>query len=235
MLDLKLNYGDEWFTYAFSPILQSAGADLIDRTSYRSAAGLLNGPAAVAAFSRWQGWLRGGYVDPNLDDAAFVAGRVALSWAGHWEYARYAQAFGADLLLLPLPDFGHGSRTGQGSWAWGIHAGGKRAQAAARFLRFLLTPDEVLAMADANGAVPAIRSAIARSPLYRNDGPLHLFVAQLTGGNAVPRPKTPAYPVISAAFRQALSDIRDGAAVKPALDRAVAKIDQDIADNEGYR
>lgn len=235
VLDLKLNYGDEWFTYAFSPLLQSAGADLVDRRTYRSASGVLNGPAAVAAMAEWRGWVRGGYVDPDLDDAAFVSGRVALSWCGHWEYAHYAKAFGADLLVLPLPDFGHGSRTGQGSWAWGIHAGGKRAEAAAGFLRFLLRPEEVLAMAKANGAVPARRSAIALSGRYGPDGPLRLFAGQLANGYAVPRPQTPAYPVISAAFRQALFDIRDGGGVKAALDRAAREIDQDIADNEGYR
>jgi len=235
VLDLKLNYGDEWYTYAFSPILQSAGADLIERKDYQHAVGTLDSPAAVAALKRWQAWLRHGYVDANVDDAAFTSGRVALSWAGHWEYRRYAKAFGDDLLLLPLPDFGHGSRTGQGSWAWGVHAKGERAKAAARFLEFLLKPKEVLAMADANGAVPGRRAAIAQSKLYGKNGPLRLFVTQLTGGYAVPRPKTPAYPVISAAFRQALDDIRAGGAVQPALHRAAVQIDQDIADNAGYR
>ncbi len=120
VLDLKLNYAGEWFTYAFSPLLQSAGGDLIDRSAYQSAEGALNGPRSVAAMSALQDWFSGGYVDLNLDDAAFVSGRVALSWAGHWEYARYAAALGDDLLLLPLPDLGQGSRTGQGSWVWGI-------------------------------------------------------------------------------------------------------------------
>ncbi len=32
VIDLKLNYPDEWFSYGFSPLLQSAGADLIDRS-----------------------------------------------------------------------------------------------------------------------------------------------------------------------------------------------------------
>ena len=235
VLDLKLNYPGEWFTYAFSPILQSAGADLVARRDYQSADGVLNGPAAVAAMGELQAWLRAGYVDPNLDDAAFVGGRVALSWVGHWEYPRYAEALGDDLLVLPLPDFGSGSRTGQGSWVWGISAAGRRAEAAARFLSFLLTPDEVLAMANANGAVPARRAAIDRSGLYRANGPLHLFVRQLTDGYAVPRPQTPAYPVITTAFQQVFFDIRSGADVQAALDRAVAAIDQDIADNKGYR
>ena len=234
VLDLKLNYPDEWFTYAFSPVLQSAGGDLIERENFQTARGVLNCPNAIAAMGRMQGWLQDGRVDPNLDDAAFVSGRVALSWAGHWEYRRYAEAFGDDLVLLPLPDFGHGAYTGQGSWVWGVTTHCSVPAAAVRFIEFLLKPDEVLAMTAANGAVPATGTAIARSPLYREGGPLRLFVTQLAGGYVVPRPQTPAYPVISAAFRQAFADIRDGAPVEEALDRAVQLIDRDISDNQGY-
>jgi len=235
VLDLKLNYSGEWYTYAFSPLIESAGGDLIDRKDYQSASGVINGPKAVDAMKQLQSWLQGGYVDPNVDEGAFATGRVALSWAGHWEYPRYAKAAGDDLIVLPLPDLGRGSRTGQGSWVWGITATGPRADAAATFLKFLLRTDEVLAMAGANGAVPATRSAIAKSALYRAGGPLHLFVEQLTGGYAVPRPQTPAYPVITSAFQAAFMDIRNNGKVRAALDKAAAVIDRDIADNKGYR
>lgn len=234
VLDLKLNYAGEWFTYAFSPMLQSAGGDLIDRSAYQTAEGVLNGPRSVAAMGALQDWFSAGYVDPNLDDAAFVSGRVALSWAGHWEYARYAAALSDDLLLLPLPDLGQGSRTGQGSWVWGITEGSDHPQAGARWLEFLLQPAEVLAMATANGAVPATQTAVDRSALYGKDGPLRLFTRQLRGGLSVPRPQTPAYPVITSAFQQAFRDIRNGADVQATLDAAVAIIDQDIRDNQGY-
>jgi len=234
VLDLKLNYPGEWFTYAFSPVIQSAGGDLIDRLNYQSAQGVLNGPAAVAALQGLQGWFRGGYVDPNVDDAAFITGRVALSWVGHWEYRRYAKQLGDDLVVLPLPDFGTGTKTGQGSWSWGITARCHNPKAAAAFLEFLLRPQEVLAMTDANGAVPATRSAIAHSKLYGEGGALHLFAQQLLGGYAVPRPGTPAYPVITSAFQQAFHDIRNGADVQASLDKAAAVIDQDIRDNKGY-
>jgi multiple sugar transport system substrate-binding protein len=56
----------------------------------------------------------------------------------------------------------------------------------------------------------------------------------LTEGYAVPRPRTPAYPVITSAFQAAFMDIRNNGKVQQALDRAVQVIDQDIADNKGY-
>ncbi len=234
VLDLKLNYPDEWFCYAFSPILQSAGGDLIDRRDYQHATGILNSPASVRAMTQLQHWLRDGLVDPNVDDAAFVKGRVALSWAGHWEYRRYHAAFGQDLVVLPLPNFGRGSRTGQGSWVWGITRHSTAARQAAQIIEYLMQPTQILAMTDANAAVPATRTAIQLSPLYKPGGPLHLFVQQLSEGVAVPRPRTPAYPVISASFRQAFADIRNGVPVQQALDHAAQVIDQDIRDNHGY-
>jgi multiple sugar transport system substrate-binding protein len=234
VLDLKLNYPDEWFSFGFSPVLQSAGGDLIDRNDYQVADGVLNGEASVSAMRSIQNWISAGHVDPNVDDAAFVSGRVALSWSGHWEYQRYHDAFGDDLVLVPLPDFGQGSRTGQGSWVWGISKRTKVTSQAVRLMTYLLQVEQILAVTKANGAVPATRSAIDQSRLYKRGGPLHLFVVQLAEGYAIPRPRTPAYPVISASFRQAFADIRNGRNVQQALSDAAAQIDEDIRDNRGY-
>jgi multiple sugar transport system substrate-binding protein len=234
VLDLKLNYAGEWYTYAFSPLIQSAGGDLIDRSTYQSANGVLNGPEAVRAMRIIQSWIHAGFVDPNIDGASFISGRVALAMGGHWNYRQYAAALGDNLLVLPLPDFGTGAKTGQGSWNWAVTVKCTQPAAAIAFLEFLLTPQEVLAMTEANGAVPGTQAAIAQSALYREDGPLSLFVTQLVGGYAVPRPRTPAYPVITATFQKAFDRIRSGGDVQEVLDRAVRTIDEEIEDNQGY-
>lgn len=233
VLDLKLNYAGEWYTYALSPLLQSAGGDLIDRHSLR-AEGTLNGSSSVAALERVQGWISTGLVDPNIDDAAFTSGRVALSLGGHWNYPRYRQQLGDNLLLLPLPDFGEGPKSGQGSWCWAVTAESAHPNEAAEFLRFLLEPGEILAMSEANGAVPASQRAIARSPHYREGGALHLFVEQLQKGYSVPRPRTPAYPVLTAEFQKVVDRIRTAGSVQEALTSAAATIDREIAENKGY-
>ncbi|NEQ66434.1 MAG: extracellular solute-binding protein [Symploca sp. SIO2D2] len=234
ILDLKLNYRGEWFTYGFSPILQSPGGDLINRSDYQSADGVINGKPAVAAMQELQSWLQQEYVDPNIDDAAFTEGRVALSWVGHWAYQDYLKAVGDNLILLPLPNFGEGSKTGQGSWNWGITSKSLNPTAAMQFLEFLLQTDQVLAMTNANGAVPGTKTAIDQSPLYAEGGPLRLFSSQLLTGKSVPRPQTPAYPVITSVFQEAFADIRHGTEVETALNKAAAAIDEDIKDNEGY-
>lgn len=234
VLDLKLNYTGEWFTFGFSPILQSAGADLIDRERYQRSSGVLNSANAVFAMQQLQRWMRQGLVDVNLDDAAFVTGRVVLSWAGHWEYDRYKNAWKDDLIVLPLPDFGFGSRTGQGSWNWGITNKTRNPEAAAKFLRFLMRTDEILTMSNANGTIPGTHSALRLSDRYGKNGELRLFADQLLQNIAVPRPKTPGYPIITTVFQQAFQQIRHGADVNQVLNNAAQKIDQDIRDNHGY-
>jgi multiple sugar transport system substrate-binding protein len=237
VLDIKLNYKGEWATYGFSPMLQSAGGDLIQRSNYQTAAGSLNNPQSITALQYVQNWIQQGYVDPNIDDAAFTSGRVPLSWVGHWVYKDYAKAVGKDLVVLPLPNFGQGSKTAQGSWNWGITTNCRNQecqQSAMKFLGFLLQPQEVLAMANVNGAVPGTKRSIAQSQLYKPGGPLHLFADQLLAGKTVPRPQTPAYPVITSAFQEAFANIRNGRSVKTALDKATTTINLDLQDNQNY-
>ena len=82
------------------------------------------------ALETLQAWIVDGYVDPNVDDTAFTSRRVALSWSGHWDYRRYRDTLGDDLVVLPLPDFGRGSRSGQGSWVWAITSRSPRIESA---------------------------------------------------------------------------------------------------------
>ena len=234
-LDLKINYGaTEWYTYGFSPIIQSAGADLIDRSKYQSSNGVLNSPSAVQALTVFQSWFKAGYVDPNDDDAAFIKGRSAISWVGHWMFPDYSKTYGNDLVIVPLPNFGKGSKTGMGSWQWGISSQTKNVDAAWAFISYLLQDTQIIQYTNSDGAVPSRKSAIAQAPQFASGGPEYLFVQQLESSIAVPRPQTPAYPTITQAFIKAIHDIIAGGDVKAALDQAVQTIDTDIKDNDGY-
>ena len=239
VLDVKENYGGEWPTYGYLPIVNSTGNVVVKDGK---AEGNLNSPAAVKAVEQFAGWRQ--YVDPNTDDKAFTDGRVALSWVGHWLYNPYAEALGSDLVVMPLPDFGAGTKTGQGSWAWGVGASSKNGAAAGKFLDYLMNDTNVAAMTEANAAPPGTTSVTAASALYKPGGPLELFSEQLAktcGTNpptescvATPRPITPAYPVISQQFSQAFLNAYKGADAQAELDKAAKAIDQDYEDNNGY-
>lgn len=236
-IDFKMNYGQgEWYTYGFAPILWSFGGDLIDRSDYQSADGVLNSPESIEAMQFFQNLFEQGYAnaEPAGDDDFYINKVTALSWVGHWMWGPHSENMGDNVILIPMPDFGQGAKTGMGSWNWGITSNCANPDAAWTFLDFILSPEEILRMTNANGAVPARQSAIDQSELYAEGGPLNLFVQQLQGGIAVPRPVTPAYPVITNAFAEAVQNIVTGADVEQELNKAVETIDQDIQDNQGY-
>lgn len=253
-IEMGTNIGSgEFYSYAFSPILQGFGGDLIERSHYRSAKGMIDGPQSVTAMSHFQQWFKKGWARPDavltevngqrkvvlarseqLATDYFVNSKAALSWMGHWRYRGYSQKLGNDLMLLPMPDFGQGIKTGMGSWSYAISSACSDPAAAADFLGFLMSEQEIKRMTDVNGAVPARRSVLAKSPLYGERGPLRLYMEQLNAGLAVPRPPTPAYSTISKAFSNAVVAIIAGADVQTELSRAAARIDQDIAENLGY-
>ena len=236
-LDLKINYGQgEWYTYGFSPILQSFGGDLVDRSDYQRASGVLDGPESVAAMETFQSWFDNGWVDPATpaDDSFYGSKTAAISFVGHWMWTPHSEALGDDLLVLPMPNFGGQTVTGMGSWNYGISSNCEDPEAAFEVLAHLVSTEEILRMTAGNGAVPARLSALEQSDLYRADGPLAIFAQQLSEGRAVPRPVFPGYATVTEVFAQAVADIIAGADVQSELSDAAAAIDQNIEDNSGY-
>jgi multiple sugar transport system substrate-binding protein len=235
-LDLAVYAGQsEFYSYAYAPILQGFGGDLVKRDMQTSAKGVLDGPQSVAALRRFQHWFEKGWTQAVIDRADdFEQRKAALSWTGHWKYPSYRAALGQDLVLLPLPDFGHGIKTGMGSWSWGISSTCRDAAGAWAFLDYLMSAREIVRMTNANGAMPARQSVIARSTLYGDAGPLRIFAQQLNAGLGMPRPATPGYGTISRSFSAAVSDIIAGKDVQTALSEAARRIDADIAENRGY-
>lgn len=233
-LDLKKNYGQgEWYAYGFAPIIWSAGGNLLSEDN-QTADGQLNSDASVAAMTTFQSWFKDGLVGDNTDDNDFLSGKAAVSWVGHWMYNPYKEKFKDDLVVVPLPDFGAGVKTGQGSWQWAMGKGAADPDAAWSFIEYTLQPEQQKLIAGAAGAIPARASVATADPKFAPGGDLELYVNQLEGGISVPRPTTPAYNTVSNAFNQAIQDIIDGADVKTSLDKAVGTIDQDIQDNDGY-
>ena len=238
-LDPKFWYGSqgEWFSYAFDPIIWSAGGDVIDRSDYQTADGALNSPEVVEAMTTFQTWVADGLIDKGAaDDSNFLQKKSPISWVGHWMYTPYLEAAGDDLVVLPLPDFGTGSKTGMGSWAWGMTPEAEDPDAAWAVIEHLMSDGVIGEITSVNGAVPGTTTSIEASELYASGGPLELFVQQLQAAPevAVPRPVTPAYPTITKTMTTTIDDIVQGADVQEALDNAVAAIDEDIEANEGY-
>lgn len=233
-IDMYNAYDGEWWPYAFSPILQSFGGDLIDRDTFLSAEGALNGPEAEAWGEWFQNLFQSGLADPSpADDQAFPQGRAALAYIGNWAYPDLLEAWGDDLIVLPPVDFGNGPVVGGASWQWGISTTCENPDGAWAFIEFILQPENVGAMSDATGLIPATASGAAMTDNYAEGGPLNIFV-DISNAFSMMRPPTPAYPVIASTFESAAREIALGADVLDTLDDAVDAINQNIEDNDGY-
>lgn len=236
--DPGMAWTGEWYPYAFSPFLQSFGGDMIDRTDYQSAEGILNGAEAVAFGEWWQELFAGGYApgtsqDPADRDTGFIEGRYALQWNGNWAGLSALETFGDDLLFLPAPDFGNGPKIGAASWQFAVSSSSEHKDGARAFIQYAIQDKFLTAFSDGLGLVPATAEAAKTSKYYAEGGPLEVYY-DLSNVQGMIRPPTPGYVVMAKVFEKALSDIANGADVQDTLDAAVDEIELDIENNNGY-
>jgi multiple sugar transport system substrate-binding protein len=237
-LDLGTAWTGEWYPYAFSPLLQGFGGDLIDRSTYQTAEGVLNGEAAVAWGEWWQSLFERGLAPGTSQDGAdretgFIDGKYALQWNGNWAALAALEKFGDDLLFLPAPNFGAGSKIGAASWQFGVSAKSEHQDGANAFIAFAIQDKYLAAFSNGIGLIPATASAAEMTENYKVGGPLEVFFG-LSQAQAILRPPTPGYPVMALVFEKAAADIANGADVQTTLDAATDEINADIEANGGY-
>ena len=235
-LDLGTGGSGEWFPYAYSPILQSFGGDLVDRDGYKSAEDVLNGADAL----HWADWIqstiKNGYAAKKSGEDAtadFVNGKTAIMWAGSWAADAVTKKYGDDVLFLPPVDFGHGPKIGGASWQWGMSADCAAKEGARKYLEFSAQTKYYVEYAKTLGLIPANTEAAAQIPDFADGGKYQVFL-EFAQKYAVVRPVTPAYPFISTTFAKATQDIINGGDPKQILDKAASEIDSNIKSNGDY-
>lgn len=227
---------DEWFTYAFSPVIWSGGGGLIE-TSPSRVRGVLTSPENVRAISAWREvFVRGFAATDPVDPDPFGKGRVAMDWTGHWMARSHMLSKGDRLGVMPLPRVGDRSVAPCGSWCWALSSRAADPDAAAKWLRWVVGADTGVApIVRANGAVPARRSAFDAFPEY-SEYPYKQFRDQLET-SARARPRTIFYATLTARFAGALRDIARGDDVESRLrqaeDEIQSVIDRRVAPSAG--
>ncbi|WP_232549305.1 ABC transporter substrate-binding protein [Propioniciclava soli] len=223
----------EWYTYAFSPLLQSFGGDLVDRNTYASADGVLNSPESLA-FAEWfQNQFDSGLAPRSnaQDRTEFRNERVAIQYSGNWGYLQNYTEFGDDLLVLPPPDFGDGPKVGVGSWQYGLTrtCTDRQREGALEYLRFSMQDRYIAQFSDVTSLIPATTTAaeLTTSGYYGPGEPLE-FLTPMSEQFGLVRPVTPAYPVISQVFQQQFQNLVAGEDPEQVLDQSVREIDADI-------
>jgi multiple sugar transport system substrate-binding protein len=234
-VDFGTGGSGEWLPYAYSPLLQSFGGDLIDRDTFETADGALNGPEAL----EWATWFRGlvtdGYTPQTSGEDAtadFINGSSGILYTGNWAANGVREAFD-DAVVIPPPDFGDGPKIGAGSWQWALTTGCEQPDGAREYLEFALDTKYFVQYAEAIGLIPATLTAADGVPAYAEGGADRIFL-EMADQFAVVRPETPAYPFISSVFAKATQDILSGGDPQTILDRAVTEIDADIRENGNY-
>jgi multiple sugar transport system substrate-binding protein len=234
---LDLGTGDttpEWWTYGYSPFLQSFGGDLIDRNNYSTASGVLNGDKALA----WANWFQGliknklapakSGADPFAD---FVNGKSAMVWSGVWSAPNAKKV--KDAVAVPPPNMGNGPKIGAGSWQWGISSGCGNAAGALDYLKFSLQPKYLSQFSTKLGLIPATEEAATQAPGWGPNGDMRFFLDE-SKQFALIRPPSPGYPYITTTFAKAAQDIAAGGDPKKTLDQAASNIDQNLKSNNNY-
>jgi multiple sugar transport system substrate-binding protein len=233
--DFATSFTGEWWPYAYSPLLQSFGGDLINRDDYHSADGVLNGPEAI----EWAKWMRSlvenkfiplkSGADPAAD---FINGKSAILYNGTWTATGTREAFD-DVVFLPSVDAGNGPTIGGASWQWGMSESCDQPEAATAYLKFAAADEWVAKVAGDTQNIPTTEAAAAEVEGYGPDGENNIF-RTYAEEFAVVRPPTPGYPFIATTFEKASQDILNGADPKATLDQAVADIDANQESNNFF-
>jgi multiple sugar transport system substrate-binding protein len=233
-LDLNGQRNGEWVTYAFSPWLQSAGADLIDRKTFKVAEGVLNSDKALAVLDYYRSLFDERLASRKpVDEQAFLSGRAVFNYNGSWADSEYRKKFKDDLVVMPPPAFGPAPRIGAGSWQWAVSSSCPHPEGARQFVEHMISTKEIAAFSVETGLMPTSEAAADVTPMYRVGGYGRDYF-EFARRFAVLRPETPAYPLISSSFERAMKEVREGGDAAEALDRAVEAIQQDLKRNRDY-
>ncbi|MFO7173631.1 MAG: sugar ABC transporter substrate-binding protein [Bacillota bacterium] len=232
-MDFMMHWGPaEWSTYMASVFIWSNGGKLIADDGSR-ATGYLNSPEAVEAMKWFQSFFTEGLATASPGPQDFVDGKAAMMINGPWYIATLKQAEGLDWGVMPLPYFKK-KVSPSGSWAWGITQQSKHPEAAAKVLKWLVGTDTgVIPMVKANDMPPATWDAYEKLPEYQ-ELPKRIFMEQVQK-TAVARPVTPAYPMLTTKFAEAVHSIALGTDPAEALTKAAQEVDRDIEAHGGYK
>ncbi|MDN3649869.1 extracellular solute-binding protein [Reinekea marina] len=233
-LDMQLYYADDdWYVTAFSPFIQSTGGEIISNTKWDAHIALeslfMDDFKKVLSPLVQNNWI----VPSHKSTRRFEKRRASLSLATTSQWPSFKSALGDDVVAIPFPVLGPYHVTSNDNWSYGITSQTKNPQQAAEFMKFIMSDEEVLMSSNGNYSVPATLSALSKSPIFGERGPLSIPASQLAA-SARPKPLHPAYPVIRAALADAMDDILTGTDFNVALSSAADVIDLDIEKNNGY-
>jgi len=217
----------EWMTYAFEQFWISNGTDLVSPDGHR-ANGYVNSPRGVEAAEFLARLAKEGlfHIDPSPTE--FEEGKAATKLGGPWNIPGFSNFPDLDWGLTYFPRSPQGIQTApSGNWALAITTNCENPEIAVEVIQYLTNLENGIALSRAISMPPARRSAYLELPEY-NEQPLRIIREQVMTVSR-PRPITPAYPVLTQKFAEALIRIMRGSDIQRSLDDVATTYDLEYA------
>ncbi|MGO4546707.1 ABC transporter substrate-binding protein [Paenibacillus sp. 2TAB23] len=224
-----INDKGEWMTYAFEQFWISNGTDIVNKEGTK-AEGFVNSPQGIeaATFLKKLADEKLFNIDPKPTE--FEEGKAATKLGGPWNIPGFENYPDLEWGITYFPKKAGGTQTApSGSWAVGISADSKYPKESAEFLQWFTNTDGSMGMAKVI-SMPASRKSAFEGMSEYDELPLRVIKEQVTTvSNA--RPVTPAYPVLTQKFAEALTDIMMGADVTKSLNNVAKTYDEEYERN----
>ena len=179
----------EWYPYAFLPFLWSFGGDLVDRSTYQTAEGALNGDAAIELGEWFQSLFdpragAGHVAEPRRPSERLRRGQVRAELDRQLAGALLAREVRRRPPVPAGARLRQGGKIGAASWQFAVSAKSEHQDGANAFIEFALQDKYFTAFSDGIGLIPPTRAAAEASKYYaagQADGDLLRPVARSRG------------------------------------------------------
>ncbi|WP_017211926.1 sugar ABC transporter substrate-binding protein [Clostridium beijerinckii] len=224
-IDMNLKSGGEWNTFAFLPLVQSFGGQIVADDG-KTVDGSINSDKSVQALSYIKKLVDDKVVNPTPIDNSFENGKAAMLLSGPWEKGTLDKYPDLKWGIMPYPVAKKGAEAASPCGSWGFYmtkdCSPEKQKAAVELIKFLTNTESCIAMNKANGMPPARATAFDKIDEFKKE-PFNIITEQLQNTAKV-RPLTPNYPVISDQFSKAITNTIHGMDPKQALDEAVKQV-----------
>lgn len=224
-----INDKGEWMTYAFEQFWISNGTDIVNPEGTQ-AEGWVNSEQGIEAAAFLQKLANEKLFNIDPKPTEFEEGKAATKLGGPWNIPGFKNYPDLEWGITYFPKKAGGTQTApSGSWAVGVSANSKYPKEAAEAVKWLTNKESSVVLAKAISMPANRKSAYESLPEY-DELPLRVIKEQVTTVSRA-RPVTPAYPVLTQKFAEALTDIMMGAEVKKSLDSVAATYDDEYKRN----
>lgn len=207
-LDMTFPVGEATIYY-YAPFIWSNGGDLVSGDGL-TVSGIFNSERNAGTMNYFRGLVDKKYMSAVPIENLFESGRAAFKFDGAWEVNTIYTSY-PDIELGVAPyvvgDSWDGGRyTPTGSWAYAASSVTENIEGATELVKWMSGVESGLDLYGQTKSLPSTYAAYEQISDFTEDENYKALYEQLRDYGH-PRPKTPAYPQLSASFQQALENI----------------------------